>query len=77
MWAMHDGLGWWVLFGWFWTVLFWGGLIALVVWAVDRLSRRRPAEDAEARALALAKERLAKGEISKEEFEELKRLITS
>jgi putative membrane protein len=76
MWGMHEGWGWWMLFGWLWFALFWGGIIALVVWAVDRLTRRpRPADDADARALAVAKERLARGEISKEEYEEIRRLI--
>ena len=72
MWYMHEGMGWWMVFGGVWMILFWGGLIALVVWGVSRLSRRsdsRPEHD----SLAIAKERYARGELSKKEFEQLKK----
>ena len=72
MWYMHEGMGWWMVFGGVWMILFWGGLIALVVWGVSRLSRRsdsRPERD----SLAIAKERYARGELSKKEFEQLKK----
>ena len=72
MWYMHEGMGWWMVFGGAWMILFWGGLIALVVWGVSRLSRRsdsRPERD----SLAIAKERYARGELSKKEFEQLKK----
>ncbi len=60
--------GWWVIMP-IMMVLFWGGVIALVVWVVrqftgDRGSNRSP--------LDIAKERLARGEISKDEFEAIK-----
>ncbi len=60
--------GWWVIMP-IMMVLFWGGVIALVVWVVrqfkgDRASDRGP--------LDIARERLARGEISKGEFEEIK-----
>jgi len=61
-----------MLFGGFWMVLFWGGLIALVIWGIVKLSRRdNPASERD--PLDLAKERYAKGEISKEEFERLRK----
>ena len=53
-------------------VIFWGGLIALIVWGVTKLSRRdgpAPRRD----PLDVAKERYAKGEISREEFEQIKK----
>ncbi|HEU4758398.1 MAG TPA: SHOCT domain-containing protein [Dehalococcoidia bacterium] len=75
MWEMHDGWGWWMMFGWLWFVLFWGAIVALIVWAVNRVGegasgrgRRDPLE--------IAKERLAKGEISEEEFQRLKQHLT-
>jgi putative membrane protein len=67
----HDGLGWFG-FGWFWMVLLWGALIVFIVWAVTRLSKR---DDSKSKVnyIDIAKERYAKGEISKEEFEQLKK----
>lgn len=50
------------------NLLFWGGLIALVVWAVRRLSRSRTPDN----ALAILKERFARGEIDQQEYEKRK-----
>lgn len=72
MWYMHDGMGWWMVFGSIWMVIFWGGLIALIVWGIVKLSGRggaTPKRD----PLDVAKERYAKGEISREEFQQLKK----
>lgn len=63
-------MGWdggWSWFGVLWMVLFWGGLIALVVWGVRRSSA--PQAD-RGRAMDILKERFARGEIDKQEFEE-------
>lgn len=60
-------------------VLFWGGLIALVIWLLRSLGRR-DAPDADLRrqpnALDLLQERYARGEIDKQEYEERKRDLT-
>ena len=40
MWQMHDGMGWWMVFGGIWIVLFWVGVIGLVAWIVSRLTLR-------------------------------------
>ena len=72
MWDMPMGMGWWWVFGGFWMLIFWGGLIALIVWGITKLTRRGdsvPKHD----PLEIAKERYAKGEISREEFEQLKK----
>lgn len=60
-----------MIFGWLWFVLFWGGLIWAIVWAVNRTSSggqsgRQPTP------LDIVKERLARGEITEEEFQRLK-----
>jgi putative membrane protein len=67
----YEGFGWFG-FGWLWMVLFWGALIGLIVWAVSRFSKRDGSEP-EANHIETAKERYAKDEISKEEFEQLKK----
>jgi putative membrane protein len=72
MWYMHDGMGWWMVFGGIWMVLFWGGIIALVVWGISKLTGHRHA-GAEQTPLEIAKGRYARGEITKQEFEQIKK----
>ncbi len=74
-----DGVmgGGWSAFGWLWMLiplLFWGGLLALIVWAVVRVfpgqqdnanfsgTPAKPAEE-------ILRERFARGEIDAEEYE--------
>jgi putative membrane protein len=74
MW-MHDGaLGWgWAVFGMFWMVLFWGVIIGLIVWAVKQFSGDRRGDSVSPETpLEIAQKRLARGEITQEEFEELR-----
>ncbi len=40
MWDIPIGMGWWMAFGWLWMVVFWGGLIALIVWGIKKLTER-------------------------------------
>ena len=69
----HDGFG-WMLFGGFWMIVFWGAIIALIVWAVIRFSRREDTPPStKANPLDAAKERYAKGEITKAEFDQIKK----
>ena len=72
MWYMHEGIGWWMIFGGVWMVAFWGGLIALIVWGITRLTGQgRPVYKYD--PLDVAKERYAKGEISREEHEQIRK----
>ena len=80
MWHTGDGMGWWMLWGGLMMVFFWGAIIALVVWAVQSLGRgeaghtQRGGATPPARPpLEIAKERYARGEISRDEFEQMKR----
>ena len=73
MWGWHDGIGWWMVF---WMVLFWGVLVALVVWGVKKLTERGNSGSSTSEKrdpLDIAKERYARGEISREEFEQIKK----
>jgi putative membrane protein len=69
-----DGWDWiWMTFM---MVAFWGGLAAVIVFAIKSLggSRRRsetPAPD----AMTVLETRFAKGEISEDEFEERRRVL--
>jgi putative membrane protein len=72
MWFMHGGMGWWMVFGGIWMILFWGGLIALIVWGISRLARRGSATGKQT-PLEIVKERYARGEITKEQFEQIKK----
>ena len=65
MWGYADGWG-------MWMVVFWGALIGLVVWGVNRLSSRGPASET---SLDIVQKRLAKGEITKEQYDELKKTL--
>ena len=41
MWFWGDGMsGWWMILGSIWMVLFWGGLIILVIWGIKKLSQK-------------------------------------
>ncbi len=72
----HDDFG-WMFFGGFWMIVFWGAIVALVVWAVIRLSRREDTSSvSKVNALDTAKERYAKGEITKAEFDQIKKDIS-
>jgi putative membrane protein len=80
MWYVHDGMGWRIVIGGIWTLLFWGALIAVIVWVARRVTHSSHDESrgpARQDALEIAKLRYARGEITKEEFEEIKRNLTS
>lgn len=75
MWEWHDSMGWWVALGGLWVILFWAAIIAVIVWAVKKIiekPEKKMKEESDDKALTILKERYAKGEISKEEFEQVK-----
>jgi len=76
MWHYHDGMGWWMVFGSVWIVIFWIIILFLVFWVIKKISRNRDSgSDAieKSDALSIARERYARGEISREEFEQIKK----
>ena len=65
------GVGWWG-FGGIFMILLWVGLIVLIVWGVMKIGKGG-GTPSKKDALDIARERYAKGEISKEEFEQIKK----
>ena len=65
----HGGWGWWMGFG---MIAFWVA-VAVVVWALVR-SGQRPGHQSPREILA---ERYAKGELSKEEYEERSQVLSA
>jgi len=79
MWHMNEGMGWWMVFGGIVSIFFWAGIMALVVWAISALARRdgsRPPSASKQDPLDIARERYAKGEITKDEFGQMKKDLT-
>jgi putative membrane protein len=71
MWDGHEGMGWWMLLGSIWFVVFWG----FVIWAAFALIGRLDGTKGQANReepLEIAKRRYARGEISKEEYDVLR-----
>jgi putative membrane protein len=79
-WYGWDGLG---AFGWFgmlFMIVFWFGLIALVIWGFAGLLSRSqsapyPGPGREDRAVGILRERFARGEMSEQEFDEARRTL--
>jgi putative membrane protein len=74
MWHAGDGMGWWMVLGSVWFVFFW----ALVIWAVVRVTERgnRNQESGES-AVEILKKRYARGEIDKEQFDQMRRDLST
>jgi len=72
-WDGFGGMGWWMMFGWLVMLVFWGGIIALIVWGVKKLVERGSGPDAVQKRdpMDIAKERYARGDISREEFKRI------
>lgn len=73
MWHGFEEMGWgWIGLGVAHMLLFWGVLIALLVVLVKWLAGGTSAWD-DTRAIDILKARYAKGELTREQFEQLKR----
>lgn len=74
MWDFGAATGWWMGFNAIWMVLFWGGIIGLGIWAIKKFTNAGNSSKRD--ALDIARERYARGEITKEEFEQIKRTLS-
>jgi putative membrane protein len=87
-WGNGFGMGGGWLLGGLMMLLFWAVVIGLVVWAIVAFTRRQtgPANYSNAsqvasqapqgdRALQIAKERFARGEISREQYDEIRQTL--
>jgi putative membrane protein len=67
---MNFWYGGWIMLVWaFLFIVFWAGIITLFIWLIRRLNSQSRSRN----PLDIAKERYARGEISKEEYEQIKR----
>lgn len=75
MWHSVDGMGWWMLIGSIWFVVFWG----LVLWVVLSLVGRAGGGGARGddSPVEIARRRYARGDITREEFEQIRRDLGS
>ena len=88
-WGNGFGMGGGWLLGGLLMLLFWVAVIGLIVWAVWAVSRRQPgrvdystasqppaarAQQSD-RALEITKERYARGEISREQYDEIRQTL--
>jgi putative membrane protein len=75
-WMMGDwGMGW---FGMIFMIIFWGliivGLVLLIRWLIQNTSSRASSDvSTGSKAMDILKERYAKGEINRDEFESMKK----
>lgn len=79
MWNGFEGMGWgWIGLGFLHMGLFWVlvilGIVVLVKWLASGPPTSLP-PGSERRALDILKERYAKGELTREQFEQMKREI--
>ena len=66
MWDMMYGYG---GFGVFWMIVFWAAIIWLIVWIVQQLNKNNES------SLNLLEKRYVKGEISKRQYQDMKRTL--
>ena len=70
--GIGDWPGWWMPFMGLGMLFFWGVVIGLVVWGVRSFSRPAGRPSDSRRPLEIAEDRFARGEITIQEFEEIK-----
>jgi putative membrane protein len=59
--------------GMIWMVVFWGAIVALIIWGVSRFAGGAGGRSDGESPLEIARRRYARGEITREQFEQLRR----
>ncbi len=72
IWNMHDVNVWWMAAGWLLMALIWIGIAVLAILAFKWFLRHNEATTKQS-PMDIARERYAKGEITKEQFEQIKK----
>ena len=76
--GLRIGTVWFMVLGGILFVIFWAAVIALIVWGVHKVSRgSQDGLSSRHNALDIVKERYARGEITREQFEQIKKDLTS
>lgn len=71
-WMMGDGFsGWWMLVGLAWSLIFWGGIVFLIVWGVRTIAGRQT-QTGPRDPLTILKDRYARGELSREQYQQMR-----
>jgi putative membrane protein len=78
---MHwDGYGWGMGFGWVFMILFWvlvvGGSVLLVRWIASYGEKKGRGPQSSETALDILKKRYARGEITRDDYERMKKEIS-
>jgi putative membrane protein len=77
MWNWGTGWGWWMMFGWFWMIVLWGLIIWAVYTLVSHLTGRHDSPSVQSpSALDILERRYANGELTHEQFEEMRQHLT-
>ncbi len=71
-WGIQGWPGWWIPFMGLGMLLFWGAVIGLVVWGIRSISGPKGRLSESGRPLEIAELRYAQGEITLQEFEDIK-----
>jgi putative membrane protein len=71
--TMGYGMGWgWMIFGWLFMILFWVAVVLLVIWLIKQLKGPRGPATAGETPLEILKTRYARGEITREQYKEMR-----
>ncbi len=74
MWYWGQNMGvWWMLLGTVLMIVFWAVIIVLVVWGIRKVTHSGGSPSDRRSPLDILKERYARGEITKEQFEQMKK----
>ena len=72
MWHMYDGHNYWGMHSFWW--IFW---LIIILWAIRTSRKNAGQQTKEDNALEILKKRFAKGEITKDEYEDMKKTLNN